>query len=140
MSRLTCFGICTVVISMLMGCAMCCGPHDDDFNVYGGKFHRVNPAQGRVGSLLSDPAYQGGGPSSGSNLSDLKPVQSLDPPTEGRSEEEIREEMQRLREELQLDGPQQNELPRPTPQPDVDDRETARGWQNRLRSRNRQWR
>ncbi len=149
MCRLAYYGTFAMVMSMLLGCAMCCGPHDDDYSLYGGKFHRVNPAHGRVGSILSDPAYMGGGPAADSNLAPEAPTRirrlgddrDVDPSGEGQTEEEIRREMQRLREELNLDR-NEGELPNPsTPQPNIgDDRETSRGWQNRLRGRSRQWR
>ena len=152
MCRLTYFGILSLALSMLLGCAMCCGPYDDHYHLYGGKFQRVDPINGRVGSILSDPAYRGGGPSADSNLAPETPLRAPEPidPDDDRdidigdddqqTEEEIRREMERLRKELQLDR-DVDELPGPTPQPDLgDDRETSRGWQNRLRGRNRQWR
>lgn len=149
MCRFVYYGTFATVMSMLLGCAMCCGPHDDHYSLYGGKFQRVDPAHGRVGSILSDPAYMGGGPSADSNLAPETPSRTREPidgrdvdvdSGESNRSDEILEEMERLRRELQME--EGGELPNPrTPQPDAgNDRETSRGWQNRLRGRSRQWR
>lgn len=52
----------------MVGCSMCCAPNDYDYPNYGGKYERVNPAYGRVGSIFSDPNAGALGPSSDSNL------------------------------------------------------------------------
>lgn len=143
MCRLTYYGTFALVMSMLLGCAMCCGPFDDDYNAFGGRFQRVDRKHGSVGSILSDPAYMGGGAGADSNLSTRAAGESdfSDEAFEGATEEEIRDQIERGRRELDLEG-NENELPNPrTPQPAAgDDRETSRGWQNRLRGRSRQWR
>lgn len=143
MCRLAYFGTFGLVMSMLLGCAMCCGPFDDDYGQFGGRFHRVDRKHGRVGSILSDPAYMGGGAGADSNLTNRAAGETDFPEDdfEGMTEEELREQLDRTRQELDLEG-NGNELPNSSnPQPYVgDDRETSRGWQNRLRGRSRQWR
>lgn len=140
MYRLAYYGCLTLCMSLFMGCAMCCGPFDDDYNHFGGRFHRSNPEQGRVGSILSDPVYMGGGPSADSNLSN-EPAGGRSGGFDAGSESEFRDQIDRMRQDIELDG-DGNELPVPrTPQPAAgNDRETSRGWQNHQRGRIRHWR
>lgn len=56
------------VIASGMGCAMCCGPYDDHYPVFGGRIQRADPVHGRVGSVFSDPNLAGAGPLADSNL------------------------------------------------------------------------
>ncbi len=155
MYRLLSYAACAVTCISLLGCAMCCGPYDDHYNVYGGKFQRVDPAQGRVGSVLSDPAFMGSGPAADSNLDmELAPSRSTaDPESTGAEDpdpsvntdedtESIREELQRIREEMNLRGGGNNEtLPAPNrPQPDQNNNAGPRDTNNQLRPASSRWR
>lgn len=51
----------------LCGCSSCCSPYDDDYPVFGGLFQRSDPANGRVGSMFTDPNFSKG-PNADSNL------------------------------------------------------------------------
>ncbi|HBE71147.1 MAG TPA: hypothetical protein DDW52_23625 [Planctomycetaceae bacterium] len=44
-----------IVIATHTGCAICPPGFIDDYGAVGGKWERVNPTHGRVGSTLSDP-------------------------------------------------------------------------------------
>jgi hypothetical protein len=37
------------------GCHLCCPPYMDDYATVGGRWSRMNPTDGRVGSAFSDP-------------------------------------------------------------------------------------
>ena len=155
MFRITCYLTCTLIICSLFGCAMCCGPYDDDYNLFGGSYQRVDAAHGRVGSALSDPYYQGGGPSADSNLAPETPRRIPSNSGDGsggtdetgsnsgedKTDQEIRDQIEKLRREMELDG-KTPELPSPnkSPSPDTSSPETAQGWQNRLRQSRGQWR
>lgn len=78
MNRITALLGLTVACAISLGCSMCCGPHDFDYPVLGGKHQRTNPTYGRVGSPFSDPSITGG-PNADSNLEmpEFKP-QNLD--------------------------------------------------------------
>lgn len=134
MSRLSCYLLCTTIISSLMGCAMCCGPYDDDYNVFGGKYQRADPAHGRVGSRLSDPYHQPTGPAANSNLALETPLRIIGD-DEGLSpdeREQRRIEMENMRRDLDING---NELPEPNSRSNADGNDTAGGRPNPLRSR-----
>jgi hypothetical protein len=61
-----------------VGCSMCCSPYDYDYPTFGGKHERVDPAYGRVGSILSDPmAPRVAGASADSNLLPAPPLKSV---------------------------------------------------------------
>ncbi len=49
------------------GCSTCCSPYDNDYPVFGGRFQRSDPANGRVGSMFTDPNFSKG-QSADSNL------------------------------------------------------------------------
>ena len=128
MYRFACYLTLTAMIAVLFGCSMCCGPYDDDYNVFGGPLQRANPSHGRVGSALSDPYFSGYGPSSDSNLapetsdssgSDRKQL-DFGSDTKQDDDRDYQKELEELRKELDLDAPE--ELPSPKP---ADDSETA---------------
>ena len=59
--------LAVIVCCGLTGCSSCCGPYDYHYPTFGGKHQRVDPTNGRVGSVFSDPNATFG-PSSDSNL------------------------------------------------------------------------
>lgn len=144
MYRFACYLTLATSFGILLGCSMCCGPFDDDYNVFGGPFQRANPQQGRVGSVLSDPLYAGYGPSADSNLAPETPQRTpnttdldLEDDTELDDDRNYKKELEELRREMNLDNP--GELPSPTrPKPD-EDADTARSSQ-KSRAIKRQWR
>ena len=90
----------TALLGCLAGCSICCSPYDEYYPAIGGKMERVNPTQGRVGSVFSDPnaVYSGEGPDSNlsappelqrnldlENLENIVPLDS-DPPTPSNGE------------------------------------------------------
>ncbi len=141
MYRFACYLTLTATVAVLFGCSMCCGPYDNDYNVFGGPFQRANQQHGRVGSSLSDPYFSGYGPSADSNLAPETPQRApneLDDPRRDLDDEDddrdFQKELEELRREMNLDRP--DELPSPKPDEDVD---TARRSQ-RTRARTRTWR
>ena len=132
MYRSACYLTLTVMIAILFGCSMCCGPYDDDYNVFGGPLQRANPKHGRVGSQFSDPYFSGYGPSSDSNLDPITPRRGSDSGSGSRDPDfdrdvepddnrDYQKELEELRKELKLDQPE--ELPKPRA---TDDADTAR--------------
>lgn len=72
--------LCLAVSST--GCALCYTPYDDHYNAFGGVVERQDRVHGRVGSILSDPAFQYFGPSPGSDMAteaDLYHLESQEP-------------------------------------------------------------
>lgn len=53
-NALRCFSLMALLLNTA-GCAICCAPDDYTYATYGGKYQRVDPAYGRVGSIFSDP-------------------------------------------------------------------------------------
>jgi hypothetical protein len=53
-----------LAIATCGGCALCDNSFDDAYNAYGGLVPRHDLGHGRVGSVLSDPAFQYLGPDS----------------------------------------------------------------------------
>lgn len=47
-------GMIAVAIISQTGCSICAPGYIDDYGAVGGKWERVNPTDGRVGSILSD--------------------------------------------------------------------------------------
>lgn len=58
-------GLLAVAIIAQTGCSICAPGYLDDYGAVGGKWERVNPTDGRVGSILSDPGTTVGMPDSG---------------------------------------------------------------------------
>lgn len=52
--------LCLGLAASSTGCALCYTPYDDAYSAYGGVAPRQDLMHGRVGSILSDPAYQPG--------------------------------------------------------------------------------
>jgi len=50
--------ISAVVLCTLGGCTTCCTPYDYDYSAHGGRWQRVNPTHGRVGSSFSQVSSQ----------------------------------------------------------------------------------
>lgn len=48
-------GLLALAIIAQTGCSICAPGYLDDYGAVGGKWERVNPTEGRVGSVLSDP-------------------------------------------------------------------------------------
>ena len=46
-----------------LGCSICANPFDHDYVTYGSRTPRLDMKHGRVGSVFSDPAMNGGAPS-----------------------------------------------------------------------------
>ena len=121
----------TAMIAGIFGCSMCCGPYDDDYNVFGGPLQRADQKHGRVGSSLSDPYFSGYGPSADSNLDPETPQRfpearelDFDDDRELDDKRDYQKELEELRKELKLDKP--NELPSPKPAEDSDTARSSR--------------
>lgn len=54
-------GMLTALAVLCSGCALCPPGYLDDYATVGGKWERMNPTSGRVGSILSDPNLGAGG-------------------------------------------------------------------------------
>lgn len=48
-------GMALLLLSAAAGCQLCCPPYMDDYATVGGKWSRLDPTRGRVGSAFSDP-------------------------------------------------------------------------------------
>lgn len=60
MPRLFALALLIGSASLSMGCAMCCGPYDNAYGYYGGKWQRDDLCNGRVGSVYApagSPVY-----------------------------------------------------------------------------------
>ena len=53
-NAMRCFSMLSLLTTMT-GCAICCSPEDYTYATFGGKYERVDPSYGRVGSIYSDP-------------------------------------------------------------------------------------
>ena len=95
MYRLSVSLVAGLVIATALGCAMCCGPYDYTYPTYGGRYERVNPEWGRVGSILSDPAAPG----------------YISNPAQESSETPLLEDDLDDAEELELPDPKEEETP-----------------------------
>ena len=60
-NAIRCFSL-GLVLATTVGCAICCSPEDYTYSTFGGKYERVDPAYGRVGSIYSDPNAHWGTP------------------------------------------------------------------------------
>jgi|SRR5689334_8294894 hypothetical protein len=51
---------CLSLPALTSGCALCCAPHDCDYPYVGGKWVRLNPSSGRVGSAFDEAGAPAG--------------------------------------------------------------------------------
>ena len=53
-----CSLFCIAMTSLFSGCSICPPGYLDDYATIGGRYQRLNPTTGRVGSVFSDPGTQ----------------------------------------------------------------------------------
>jgi hypothetical protein len=61
LNRAKCWMLLGCLTASCLGCSVCPSPYDYDYGTYGTKTPRTDMRHGRVGSILSDPVYRGGG-------------------------------------------------------------------------------
>ena len=61
LNRAKCWMLLGCITASCLGCSVCPSPYDYDYGTYGTKTPRTDMRHGRVGSILSDPVYRGGG-------------------------------------------------------------------------------
>ncbi|MDA1052735.1 MAG: hypothetical protein O3C40_19960 [Planctomycetota bacterium] len=66
--KLYCIGLLSLV-SLSLGCAMCCSPDDYNYGAYGGRWQRQEMSSGRVSSAFAEAGYDSRG-----NMLDVGPA------------------------------------------------------------------
>jgi len=117
MCRLFALSLVASLLGLSSGCAICCAPFDCDYPIMGGRWTRMNPSSGRVGSAFDEAGAPSGIEQASANETSPQPTRES-PPTPSRTipaqpvqPSPLQQTPQPYRYQTRMYGPPQGQMP-----------------------------